>query len=218
MKARQIIIITASLILGLALFSYFWDLNSDLKFYKKKSQDIERAYQLAEKNYKLAMNKLNEKNEIIANLNKRLEKKPKLVVKEIPADCQKCLKNYKMPVEVKDKKGWWIYKSPDIFTNPGELILTQKFQEDVINPYKTALKECQNSLKNKIKSPIKFINEVDIYLGYGFSGYQGQVFYQPLEFGGQNFSIGLAVWGGVFQYQYEAIFNAGAGIMIKIKK
>jgi hypothetical protein len=53
-----------------------------------------------------------------------------------PPDCERCLREVKREVEVRDEaQGWWIYKDPDVLDEaPGTLTLTPLFFTEAIAP------------------------------------------------------------------------------------
>lgn len=208
----------AGIIGALAVSSWAWDLyNSNVSL--RQDLDIIQAQRTtAEANWTAAREGLNEANSIIADLEARPPAEVvRTIIRDVPADCEACISNYAMPVRVDDTDGLWYYSSPDIFTDPGKLELTDRFDAEIIQPYRDALDICEQSIDKGVKSPLQWTQEIEARAGIGLFGYEAQAAYKPFRFGGSRFSIAPVAWMGV-SIQPEVVFTGAVGIEARIGK
>jgi len=203
-------------IIAVALFAWAYDYYEQVQGIRTDLVIVEAQRDRAEANWKTTRRELNEKNKIIATLRERPPTEiTRTVIKKIPADCELCIANYQMPIRVDDSDGLWTYRSPDIFSDPGELELTPKFDQVVIQPYRDALDECESKIRAKPVSPLRFRHEIEARAGVGMFGYEGQVSYSPLEFGGQKFKISPVAWVSVGVYP-DVVMSGAVGVQVEI--
>jgi hypothetical protein len=195
-RNKYILIGIALLLIGGALTSWIWDLHSQNQAYGLKIDLIKQKLAQADAGLALAKENLGKLNLINAQLIKRVPglAKPKLLVKEVPADCVSCLQNYRLPIKVSDEKGYAIFESEDIFSEPGKITLTDKFDKEVIQPYRDA-----SLIKPTKPKLISLQRNLVLVVAPGINRklefpVKARVESWPLRFGGKGFNLRAGAW------------------------
>ena len=205
----------------IALGAWLWDMHEANRSLRQDLDLIETQRNRIETDWILAKENLNDANEIIATLQTRPPTEiVRTIIHDVPADCEKCIDSYELPIAIKDERGLWAFHSPDIFSDPGKLELTPKFDAEVIQPWRDALDTCENSLKTCLerpKSPLCWTQAVEARVGVGLYGYEAQIAYSPLEFGGRRFKVSPVAWMSA-SIQPEVIMSGAIGIKVEFSK
>lgn len=213
------IIWIAAVVVALAATAWLYDLYKQNQNLKQDRQILELKKLAAETAWTRTREELNHANSIVAEFKKRKPAtRTETVIERIPPDCQSCIDNYHLPVSINDRDGLWEFSSPDIFREPGELKLTDLFDQQVVQPWRDALADCEKGRGIHPKSPLRFVNQIEARAGLTPWGYAGEASWWPVEFGGSRFTIQAGAWVGVDTDVLDYDLNAGLGVRVRIGK
>lgn len=162
---------------------------------KTEKESLDKVVaQLKEDNAKLTLttselnDNLSDANSVIAELKKRPEPRPVEVVRwrELPVDCQLCMENNSLPVEVVDDNEWVRTHVRDAFhpEDGASIEFLENFDRDVLAPAKEQVKKCESTLDEcqgllgeataprpeVPESPVSFVSHHGFFVGTGYIG------------------------------------------------
>jgi FtsZ-interacting cell division protein ZipA len=187
-KNRIIYIVIA--IIGIMLTVWWMDavqakkrLEQDIKILKDKRAEADREWK--------ARVEALEKEVTVAHSEIEKRKKPITATRNVPADCKKCIEQWKCPYTCEDQEKIFKIKTPDCLTGqPCTIEIDQKkFHEAFIKPCDNTLQECIDKLEDKPSKFFDVAHQVSLAGGVGFNDYKFRVKYTPGAMGTKSLRI-----------------------------
>lgn len=112
------------------------------------------------------------------------------------ADCQQCLEQISLGLEVQDEeRGWWIFRDPELLDGvPGELTLTPKFWQDNLSarPVSTESAAAAGS-RAEFFGAKRWRTEKELRLAVNLTGYEAEFAFSPLVLSGRRWQARLSL-------------------------